>query len=351
MRSRPRGERLGNGGRRSAGLVALALVLAAALALLTAPAGSGAPSPELEFATPGGAFPVPFTASGGQVTAVLADFDTVVHCAASSGAGLLTGPRSTTSHYVFTGCETEGGSDGGAHCHSQGAEEDEIRSGEVAGDLAFINQARGEAGILLAPHGGTYLSFECGGESVKAIGPFLSPVGPLNQETGSFTASLFRSGASQLPAIYEGPAGEILPAVPSGEKGSGAPVSTGVELSFAIRPQVPVTVKAVSSAEVEARQRAEAEAAAAAERKHQEEATATASRRHQEEEADTRKLQEEEAVARRQQEERASEAKKRARQRSKALKQCRRTDSRQKRIRCETKVKRHFQIAKASART
>ncbi|MBS1860167.1 MAG: hypothetical protein JSS68_00500 [Actinobacteria bacterium] len=295
--------------------------VAAAAAL---PTQAMAASPVLEFATPG--FPVSFTAEGGPVTAVLADFDTTVHCAASRGEGAITGARSTLSTYDFTGCETEGGSKGGAKCGSAGANEKEIRSPLIEAELVFVDQATRAVGMLLDPHGGVYLSFECGGENVKALGPFLSPVGPINQSSSTFTASLGRLGATQVPSEYEGPAGERLQAIPTGEREGGTPGTTGVELSFTIHTSAPLTVRAVTAAEVEAKQRTE-EAAA---RKREEEAAAA--RKRAEEEAKARE------AAQRQEEELAA-ARRRARRLSKALKQCRKTKTGHRRVHCERRAK------------
>jgi hypothetical protein len=152
-------------------LIAIA-VSTAALIPAVAPGTAGAASPILEFVTPG--FPVTFTAAGGEVTAELADFDSVVHCTGSRGEGAVTGARSTLSIYDFTGCSAEGGSKNGEACESAGANAEEIRSPLIEAELVFIDQATHSVGVLLDPHGGVYLSFECGGEGVKAFGPFLS---------------------------------------------------------------------------------------------------------------------------------------------------------------------------------
>jgi hypothetical protein len=301
-------------------------VLIATLAV--APADAQAVSPILEFVTPASAFPVSFTADGGEVTAALADFDTVVHCSGSHGEGEITGSRSTLSNYVFTGCETEGGSDGGSKCKSEGANEKEIVSGTIEAELVYIDQARHEVGMLLDPHGGTYLSFECGGESVKALGSFLAPGSPINEKTSSFTVTLSRSGATQTPGEYENANGEKLMAIPIGERGSNPPGTTGVELGFTIHTNVPIEVKAVTASEIEAAQRAEA-----AKKKHEEEAAAA--KKRQEEEAASL------AAATKHREERAR-ARMRARRLSKALRQCRKLSRGHRRARCETRARKRY---------
>ncbi len=263
---------MGSGRLRAGRVRGMCVGVVVSLAVLVpavAPSTAGAASPILEFVAP--SFPVPFTAEGGEVTAVLEGFDTVVHCEDSEGSGKLTGPRTALSQYVFSGCETQGGADGGHECKSGGAELKEIRSGQIEADLVFINQLTHQVGMLLAPHGGVYLNFECGGEALKAIGPFLSPVGPIDQISQTFTATLGRVGSTQVPDIYEGPAGESLAAVPTGERGSHPAVATGVDLGFTIRTAVPIEVKALSSADVELA-RLNDELSAQAEKRRQEQA-------------------------------------------------------------------------------
>jgi hypothetical protein len=298
-----------------------------------APSTAGAASPVLEFAAP--SFPVAFTAEGGAVTAVLAGFDTVVHCDHSKGSGQITGPRSTLSSYVFTGCGTEGGSASGRECQSAGAEAEEIRSGQIEADLVFINQLTHQVGMLLDPHGGVYLSFECGIDQVKAIGPFLSPVGPIGQVSQTFSATLDRVGSTQVPDQYEGPAGESLAAVPTGELGSKPPTSTGVELGFAIHTAAPIEVKALSTADLELTHLND-ELTALATKNRQEEAARAAAERKARDEAAAR-----ETLERRLREEQAA-AKERAKKRKQARRQCRKQKPAQKRFRCEEKVEKTF---------
>jgi hypothetical protein len=310
------------------------LALVAALMLAIGATGASAATPVLEFTSPLAAFPIGFTAEGGGVTAVMSGFGSVVHCSGSSGEGEITGPRSTTGLYSFTGCETEGGSE----CQSAGALAEEIRTPLIDAELVFTDQAKKEVAMLLDPHRGVYMEFKCFLESVKAFGPFLSPVGPINQESSSFTASLGQTDATQVPASYETLTGERVPAVPSGERGSEPAASTGVELSFAIHTALPLTVKAISAAEVEAKQRDE-EAAAKKRHDDEEAAKTAAAKKHDEEEAARKRTEEEIAKAR---ERERTKEKARLRQRSKALKQCRKADSKASRVRCERRAKKRY---------
>jgi hypothetical protein len=314
----------------------MGICAAVAIAVLAvAPAHAKAASPVLEFVSPAATFPIDFTLDGGEVTAALDGYNTVVHCTGSDGDGEIVGPRSTLSKYVFTGCETQGGSAGDAQCKSEGANAKEIRTGTIEADLVYIDQAKREVGMLLNPSGGLYMSFECGGESVKARGPFLAPVGPVNEQTTSFTATLSRSGATQTPSEYENALGERRKAVPMGERDANPLATTGVELSFAIQTSASLEIKAITAAEIEAKQREEEAAAAAAAKKRQDEeaAAAAAAKRRQDEEAAAAA-----AAQRRQQE----EAKLDRLRRAKGLAQCRKAESKRKRARCERRVKKKY---------
>jgi hypothetical protein len=319
------------------------VVLVAALALAVAPAQAKAASPVLDFVAPGTAFPIGFTADGGEVTAVMQGFDTEVLCSESEGDGEIIGPRSTLSEYVFTGCEAKTGSNTGHACKSEGASAGEIKAEEIEAQLVYIDQAKHEVGMLLNPDEGVYMNFECGGELVEASGPFLSPVGPINKEATSFTATLSQSGAAQTPNEYENALGEKRQAIPIGKRGANPLAKTGVELSFTINTNAPLQIKAVTAAEIEAKQRDDEAAAAAAAKKRQDEEAAA--------KAAEKKRQDEEAAAaaatkKRQEEEAKSERLRRALL-SSSLKQCRKTQSGHKRVRCEKRAKRQYGSAKS----
>jgi hypothetical protein len=326
------------------GMCVCVAVLVAALALTVAPAHAKAASPVLEYVAPGTAFPIGFTASGGPVTAELAGFDSVVHCSDSVGDGVITGPRSTVSNYFFTGCEAQGGTHNDQECKSEGANAEEITAEAIEADLVYIDQAKHEVGMLLNPDGGVYMTFECGGESVEAIGPFLSPVGPINKDATSFTATLSKAGAVQTPNEYENALGEKRQAIPMGKRESNpTPATTGVELSFTIHTDASLQIKAITAAEIEAKQREDEAAAAAAAKKRQDEeaAAAAAARKRQAEEAAAAA-----AVRERQEEEAKSERLRRALL-SGTLKQCRQAESKHKRVRCEKRAKKKYGSAKS----
>jgi hypothetical protein len=322
------------------GMCVCALASIAALALVAAPSYASAASPVLEFVSPGNSFPIPFEADGGAVTARLAEFDPVVECTGSEGEGEITGPRSTVSNYVFTGCEAQGGSEDGHECKSAGANAEEIKTGSIDAELVYVDQAKHEVAMLLNPQEGVYMDFECGGESVKASGSFLSPVDPINKVVTSFTAILRSSGASQLPSEYENASGEKRQAIPMGEKGSDPPDKTGVELSFTIQPSVPLEIKVVNTAEIEAKQRGEE----AAKKRQEDEAAA---KKRQEDEVAAKKRQEDEAAAKRRQE--LAEAAARRRHLTKALKQCRKLERGPKRARCVRRAHKKHGAPKVNA--
>ena len=323
--------------------------LAAALLLALAPARASAASPVLEFAPSGGAFPVDFVAEGGEVTAAMTGIESVVRCKESEGEGRLTGPQTAIGTYWFYGCETEGGTEDNRECRSVGAEPGEIESEEINANLVFISQARHEVGMVLAPQNEMYMTFSCEGTVVTAYGPFVSPVGPINQSTSEFTATLTSAGANQLPNSYEAANGAVIPAVPMGSWKAGTKVPTGVNLAFDITTYppfgltpLPLEIRARTAAEVEADERKRQEAEAA-EKKRQEDAAAAAKRQQEEAAAaEAKKHAEEEALRR-------AEAKKRqlrAQRLQKALKQCRRLDSKQKRAKCIKKARNKYGVHK-----
>ena len=283
--------------------------MAAVALLLGVPAGAGAVSPVLEVvASAGQSLPIGFTTESGAISAEMAGFSSLVHCAASQGEGEITGPRAATAQFSLTGCVTEGGSK--QKCKSEGAQAEEIKTGPIAAELVYLDQAKREAAILMNPAGGTYMSFECGGESAEGRGSFLAPVGPIGEETTTFTATLSQSEGAQTPSEYEGPGKERLKAVPQGKRGEHELVTTGVEATIVIHTSVPIEIKTMTVAEVETKQHDEEAAAkkhseeeAAATKRHEEEAAAA--KKHQEEEGAAKKHQEEEAAAQKQHEEEA----------------------------------------------
>ncbi len=332
-------------GRQFRAMCVSVVVLSAALALTVMPTHAKAASPVLEFVAPGTAFPISFTAGGGPVTAELAGFTSVVHCSDSEGDGAIIGPRSTVSNYAFTGCVAQGGTHADQECKSEGADAEEITAEEIEADLVYIDQAKHEVGMLLNPGGGVYMTFKCGGELVEASGPFLSPVGPINKEVTSFTATLSESGAVQTPNEYENALGEKRHAIPMGKReGDPTPATTGVELSFTINPSASLQIKAVTAAEIEAKQHEdEAAAAAAAKKRQDEEAAAKA--------ATEKRLEEEAATAaavKIRQEEEVRSAQLRHAQLTRTLRQCKKAPSKHQRVRCEKWAKKTYGSAKSN---
>lgn len=278
--------------------------------VLLLPSAASAASPTLEYVTPGKSLPVGFTVEGGPVIAELAGFETLVHCTAAHGEGEVTGPRSTVSHYAFTGCVTEQGPDGGAKCKSAGAEPEEIRAGPIEAELVYLDRETHEVGELMNPGGGTYMTFECGGETTEARGAFLAPVAPVNIEASSFTATLSESAGAQTPTEYENSLGERLSAVPEGKRGTHEWATTGVSLTMTVQPESAGEIRAVTASDLEAKEheeeaarqkrKLEEEAAKRHEeevlKRHEEEAIASATAKRQEEEAAAAKRREEEAA-------------------------------------------------------
>ncbi|HTD07763.1 MAG TPA: hypothetical protein VK680_02630 [Solirubrobacteraceae bacterium] len=228
------------------------VALVATAALLIVPAGATAASPVLEFVVPGHSLPIPFTTESGTVNAEMVGVNKLVQCAASTGEGDITGPRSTVSKYTFTGCAT-----GAEKCESTSASEGEIKTGPIDGELVYIDQAKRQVGIVLDPNGGTYIEFECEGIFAEGRGPFLAPVSPTDTEAAVFAAILSQSGSAQTPDQYETLTGEKIPAIPMGKHGSQALAKTGVEATFTVHPSWPGEIRAITSQEIEAQEEAQ----------------------------------------------------------------------------------------------
>lgn len=307
-----------------------------ALALVVAPAAASAASPVLEFVPSSGSFPTYFEAEGGNVDARLGEFDRIVECSGSEGEGKITGPRTTLSIYWFTGCVAKkiGGGGTDLKCKSAGAEEEEeIESEVIEADLVYLSQANHAAAMLLNPGGGVYMEFECGGNAIKASGPFLSPVGPVNQLAPSFTAVLERNGNTQTVTEYEDLDGVTHQAIPTAEVNSEPPDTSGVALAFTVLPSAPLEIKSVNTLELEAKAHEEAkkhrEEEAAAKKRQDDEAAAQAAKKHQEEEAAA-------LAAKR------AEAKARAQKLTKALKKCKKVKAKGKRVQCKKRAVKKF---------
>lgn len=324
------------------GMYVGAVASIAALALAVAPAGASAASPVLEFVPTGSSFPIPFEAEGGTVSARLGDFDRIVNCSDSEGGGQIIGPRTTLSSYVFTGCVAQviEGPGTDLNCKSEGASEKEIRSETIGADLVYLDQTKHEAAMLLSPDGGVYMEFECGANLVTASGPFLAPVDPVNKLANSFTAVLERNGNSQTITEYEDLSGVKHQAIPTAVVNGEQPDNSGVALSFAIEPDTPLEIKAISAAEVETKQRTDEEAAAAKKRADEE---AVAAKKRHEEEAAAKKHQEDEAAALIAKQ-RQAEAKAKARKQhlTNARKQCKKVKPGPKRARCVKRANKKF---------
>jgi hypothetical protein len=303
------------------------------MTLLLVPAGASAASPVLEFVVPGHSLPVTFTTESGPVTAQMAGFKILVYCSASFGEGEITGPRSTISKYRFTGCVAGKGSS--TQCKSAEAKnEEEITTGSIEGDLVYIDEAKHQVGILLNPGGGTYISFECGGESAEGKGPFLSPVSPINQEATSFTATLNQLDSVQTPDEYENEKGERLQAIPTGKRGSNPLVPTGVEAAFTVHPSVPVEIKAITVQEIEAKLHEEEAKKQEATLKKQEEALKKAEEHAKQVEEAKKHEEEANAAAKKKQEEKAKlHPPTRAQLLTRALRECKKLPKK-RRARC-----------------
>lgn len=151
----------------------------------------------LEFVVPGKSLPISFTTSGGAVNAELANFETLVHCAASHGEGEITGTRTAVSSYVFTGAKRRTASipDRSPPAHTATFVADNGRMGmrRRAGVLSFVLGAfAGAAPALGAP----------------ALTPS-SIVSPLRERVSEPTVAVSAEG--RMLAAWDAVRGELEP--------------------------------------------------------------------------------------------------------------------------------------------
>jgi hypothetical protein len=271
-------------------------------------------------------------------------------CAHSSGQGEITGPRRAIAKFELTGCNADP-----QECKSEGAGAEEIKTGSIEAELVYVNQKNREVAVLLNPRGGTYIKFECGGVPARGEGSFLAPGGPLNTETTSFATTLSKSGGVQTPDKYEGVGGEMLKAIPFGEKNNNLKLEpTGVESTITVTTAEPVEVRAITAEEVEAQEAKEHEAALQKQEatlKKLEEALKKAEEHAKQMEAENiqlaatvKKDQEEVAAAKKKLEElekAKSHTPTRAQRLAKALKQCK-MQPKNKRAQCEVKAEKKY---------
>ncbi len=190
--------------------IGLALVAVFALSAVVAASASAA-APEFSPATEQG-----FTSSSGtSVLTAGGAGGTVITCTASSGAGRITGAKTVAGVSVtFTGCTAK--SKGTCEVHSTGAGKEEIKTGELNGELGKVakKEATSKVGLdLKAVSGsfvtveGTCIPFEKSSVSGSVIGE-VTPVAGGAGTSGKLTYALEKE--KQKIQMFEGGSKDTL---------------------------------------------------------------------------------------------------------------------------------------------
>ena len=177
----------------------LGLCWMAALALgATVTASASAALPEF-----GGPFPVPFTSKSG-VTTLETVKKAVIRCAADTGVGEVSGPKTGSVKITFTGCELV---TLGLPCNTVGVPPGEIVTASLLMTLGYINEPKKEVGVdLSTATGAPVMEFVCGPLRTLVDGSVIGKITPVNKPVappGHFTLKFTQALGKQKPTHFE----------------------------------------------------------------------------------------------------------------------------------------------------
>jgi hypothetical protein len=216
---------------RTAGLLTLAVL---AVSAYTAASASAA-LPEFS-----GPLPAPFGAKSGVTT-----LETVkgakITCAADTGGGEVSGPKTGTIKLTLTGCEFVTLA---LPCNTPGVPPGEIITGSLLMTLDYISlEPKKEVGIDLSiPTGAPLLEFVCGALKVTVAGSVIGKITPINKlvkPPAHFVLKFMQAAGKQKPMKFAG--GPID--VPMTSFG-GPFVESGLASSDTLAFPVPLTIVA-----------------------------------------------------------------------------------------------------------
>jgi hypothetical protein len=184
----------------------LGLCCIAALALaagVTASASAALP----EFTGP---FPTHFTSKSGKTL-----LETVkkaqITCAADTGSGEVTGPKTGAIKITFSGCEFV---TIGVACNTPGIPPGDIVTAPLMMTLGYINGPKKEVGIdLSTATGGPLMEFSCAGLQVIVSGSVIGKITPVNKPVvppSHFVLRFTQAGGKQKPSKFEGEPTDVL---------------------------------------------------------------------------------------------------------------------------------------------
>jgi hypothetical protein len=222
--------------------IAVCLIAIALLTGATGVAPAAAVNPEFVYTAAGKAF----TGASGTPNLIETTSGIKVSCKTNKVSGEIEGtsPQKKVKKvlYTFTGCEASGFS-----CNTHGFAAGEIMTGELVGELGYINTAAKKVGLdLKAVSPASITTFECApfvrtavveGSVIAEIAPVNSLVkGPLD----SFSLAYSQASGVQKPTHFEGAANDVLSVSLNGSPF----VEAGLEVTDKLTPGGEVKINA-----------------------------------------------------------------------------------------------------------
>jgi hypothetical protein len=158
----------------------------------------------------------------------------------TTSAGTVASEKTITkSKITFTGCKSSGFA-----CTTEKAKEGELITNAVVGKLGYINAAKKEVGLLIAPEaeGGNFITFNCVGSLIKTVvtGSVICPIGKVNTLTTTFTLACKQTKGIQSVLKFEGGPENFLKTSING----GAAEQSGQEGEATLTDSVALEIKA-----------------------------------------------------------------------------------------------------------
>lgn len=132
-------------------------------------------------------------------------------CGSSSGTGELTGAKTATIAFKFTGCGVNR-----ASCTTSGDNEGEITTPSLPAELVYLSKEKHEAGLVVNYQQTDLAAWECEAGSPGGIhGSIIVPISPVNTSTTSHTLDFVGKEGTQQPTSYENAEGKKASAAPT----------------------------------------------------------------------------------------------------------------------------------------
>jgi hypothetical protein len=158
----------------------------------------------------------------------------------STSTGKIASEKTITGMKIaFTGCKSSGFA-----CTTEKAKEGELITNAVVGKLGYINSAKKEVGLLIAPEkeGGNFFTFNCVGSLIKVVftGSVICPITPINTLTKEKKWVCKQTKGVQSVTKFEGGPEDFHKIAING----GAAEQAALEGTFIIKTSVALEIKA-----------------------------------------------------------------------------------------------------------